>query len=79
MKETIKIILIILISIVVFLGIIWCAVWAFSKLNTTDICVRVPYYGYSVKGTDESAGKDLEKAKELANGRNIYIRGYYCE
>lgn len=39
----------------------------------------VQYYAFSVQGMDENAGSDLELAKELANGRPIYVRGRFCK
>lgn len=78
MKEAIKVILIVSLAVAIFLAIIWVSIWAFS-VSESSKCVKVPYYAYSVKGFDKSAGSDLEIAKELANGRDIYVSGEFCE
>lgn len=81
MKETLKIfgaaVLTIILVVLTLVGAVKVGFWLVSKLP--EPCPTVPYYAYSVKGQDENAGSDLELAKELAQGRPIYIRGNFCE
>lgn len=79
MKEGIQIIITIIASVLLFLLIVWFGLWAFSKLPEKVPCEMVQYYAFSVQGMDENAGSDLELAKELANGRPIYVRGRFCK
>lgn len=79
MKEGIQIMITIIASALLFLAIIWFGLWAFSKLPENVPCEKIQYYNYSVQGIDEDAGSDLELAKELANGRPIYVRGNSCK
>ena len=81
MKEHIKILAVVLLTVISIVitvfGVIKIGFWLASKLP--EPCPTVPYYSYSVKGYDENAGSDLELAKELAQGRPIYIRGNFCK